>query len=240
MHYELVSLHVQIQTAAAYAMLGKHHDARQLLQKALGHAMPDGFLIPFVENYTYIKDVLGSINSITPEPFTDRILSLGSVYEQHCLRLSSRNSRPEILNMLNSREAEIAALITDRLSNREIAERLFLSEGTVKQYVNQIYSKLMINGDTRTKRKQLAELISSINKGLTWHFEKKKQGNSHDQSLAISLLFGKNYKFKVFYLFAFLFPWEYPRESQFYSASCLLPDYDRRKNPYLHPDMYVP
>ena len=160
-------IHVQIQTAAAYAMLGKHHDARQLLQKALGHAMPDGFLIPFVENYTYIKDVLGSINSITPEPFTDRILSLGSVYEQHCLRLSSRNSRPEILNMLNSREAEIAALITDRLSNREIAERLFLSEGTVKQYVNQIYSKLMINGDTRTKRKQLAELISSINKGLT-------------------------------------------------------------------------
>ena len=160
-------IHVQIQTAAAYAMLGKHHDARQLLLKALGHAMPDGFLIPFVENYTYIKDVLGSINSITPEPFTDRILSLGSVYEQHCLRLSSRNSRPEILNMLNSREAEIAALITDRLSNREIAERLFLSEGTVKQYVNQIYSKLMINGDTRTKRKQLAELISSINKGLT-------------------------------------------------------------------------
>ena len=146
---------------------GKHHDARQLLQKALGHAMPDGFLIPFVENYNYIKDVLGSINSITPEPFTDRILSLGSVYEQHCLRLSSRNSRPEILNVLNNREAEIAALITDRLSNREIAERLFLSEGTVKQYINQIYSKLMLNGDTRTKRKQLAELISSINKGLT-------------------------------------------------------------------------
>lgn len=129
--------------------------------------MPDGFLIPFVENYTYIKDVLSSINSIASELFTYRILSLGSVYEQHCLRLSSRNSRPEILNMLNSREAEIAALITDRLSNREIAERLFLSEGTVKQYVNQIYSKLMINGDTRTKRKQLAELISSINKGLT-------------------------------------------------------------------------
>ena len=101
-----------------------------------------------------------------PHSYSDRILSLGSVYEQHCLRLSSRNSRPEILNMLNSREAEIAALITDRLSNREIAERLFLSEGTVKQYVNQIYSKLMINGDTRTKRKQLAELISSINKGL--------------------------------------------------------------------------
>ncbi|WP_243872166.1 LuxR C-terminal-related transcriptional regulator [Blautia wexlerae] len=58
-------------------------------------------------------------------------------------------------------------LCIDRLSNREIAERLFLSEGTVKQYINQIYSKLMINGDTRTKRKQLAKLISSINKSAT-------------------------------------------------------------------------
>ena len=30
------------------------------------------------------------------------------------------------------------------LSNREIAEKLFLSEGSVKQYVKQIYSKLHI------------------------------------------------------------------------------------------------
>ncbi len=46
-----------------------------------------------------------------------------------------------------------------RLSNREIAEKLFLSEGSVKQYVNQIYSKLHIEGDTRVKRKQLADLF---------------------------------------------------------------------------------
>ena len=36
---------------------------------------------------------------------------------------------------------------------------LFLSEGTVKQYINQIYSKLHIEGDTRTKRSQLVELF---------------------------------------------------------------------------------
>ena len=50
-------------------------------------------------------------------------------------------------------------LMAQRLSNREIAEKLYLSEGSVKQYVNQIYSKLHIEGDTRTKRKQLAELL---------------------------------------------------------------------------------
>ena len=49
--------------------------------------------------------------------------------------------------------------MAQRLSNREIAEKLFLSEGSVKQYVNQIYSKLHIEGDIRTKRKQLTGLL---------------------------------------------------------------------------------
>ena len=51
-------------------------------------------------------------------------------------------------------------MMTRRLSNREIAEKLYLSEGSVKQYVNQIYSKLHMEGDTRTKRKQLVQLFS--------------------------------------------------------------------------------
>ena len=48
-----------------------------------------------------------------------------------------------------------------RLSNREIAEKLHLSEGSVKQYISQIYSKLAITGDTRLKRQRLAELINT-------------------------------------------------------------------------------
>ena len=62
---------------------------------------------------------------------------------------------------LTQREQQIAALIADRLSNREIAEKLYLSEGSVKQYVNQLYAKLGIEGDTRTKRRRLAELAKN-------------------------------------------------------------------------------
>ena len=40
-----------------------------------------------------------------------------------------------------------------------IAERLFLSEGSVRQHINQIYAKLHIEGGTRSKRKQLAGLL---------------------------------------------------------------------------------
>ncbi len=68
-------------------------------------------------------------------------------------------TRPAAFDVLTPRECEIVELMAQRLSNREIAEQLYLSEGSVKQYVNQIYSKLHIEGDTRTKRKQLAELL---------------------------------------------------------------------------------
>ena len=58
---------------------------------------------------------------------------------------------------MTEREIEIAELMAIRLSNKEIAAKLFLSEGTIKQYVNQIYAKLHIDGDTRTKRARLLE-----------------------------------------------------------------------------------
>ena len=61
------------------------------------------------------------------------------------------------------RECETVGLMAQRLSNREIAERLYLSEGSVKQYVKQIYSKLHIEGDTRTKRSRLSELLAGKN-----------------------------------------------------------------------------
>ena len=57
------------------------------------------------------------------------------------------------------REYAIVGLMTQRLSNREIAEKLYLSEGSVRQYVNQIYAKLCIEGEPRAKRKRLLELL---------------------------------------------------------------------------------
>ena len=56
---------------------------------------------------------------------------------------------------LTGREREIAALIAARLTNGEIARRLFLSDGSVKQYVHQIYAKLGLTGDAKSKRQQL-------------------------------------------------------------------------------------
>ena len=63
--------------------------------------------------------------------------------------------------MLTEREYALVGLIAQRLTNREIAEKLFLSEGSVKQYCNRIYSKLNIEGDTRSKRRRLAAWMAN-------------------------------------------------------------------------------
>lgn len=46
------------------------------------------------------------------------------------------------LERLTEREVEVLALIGRGLSNTEIANRLYLSEGTVKSHVNRVFTKL--------------------------------------------------------------------------------------------------
>ncbi|WP_294335349.1 LuxR C-terminal-related transcriptional regulator [uncultured Clostridium sp.] len=152
MHYALVALHIRIQTAAAYAQLHKPEEAHTWLRKALSDAEPDGFVMPFVENYERLKPLL------TQEIKNDLIAKITELGEAATARIAV-SARPAAFDALTPREFEIVELMAQRLSNREIAETLYLSEGSVKQYVNQIYSKLHIEGDTRTKRKQLAELL---------------------------------------------------------------------------------
>ena len=157
MHYALVALHIRIQTAAAYEMLGKHEEAGALLARALADAAPDGLVMPFAENYRCLKPLL---SQQVQSGLVREIIAHGEAYET---RLRGDAARPAVLAALTERENEIVGLMAERLTNREIAEKLFLSEGSVKQYVNQIYSKLQIGGDARTKRRQLLALLLQEN-----------------------------------------------------------------------------
>ena len=152
MHYALVALHVRVQTAVAYERLGKHEGARAWLADALRDAEPDGLVMPFVENYGYLAPLL---SREVRSGLTARIIELGEAAQ----RRGAGETLPAVLAALTAREVEVVRLIAQRLSNREIAEKLFLSEGSVKQYVKTIYDKLHIEGDTRTKRRRLAALM---------------------------------------------------------------------------------
>lgn len=64
---------------------------------------------------------------------------------------SSDDNRPNPLReRLTDREAEILDLAADGLSNAEIAGRLFLSERTVKNYLNAAYPKIDVHNRSET------------------------------------------------------------------------------------------
>jgi DNA-binding NarL/FixJ family response regulator len=62
-------------------------------------------------------------------------------------RLLTREARAgQAARLLTTREREVARLVATGYRNRAIAERLSISEGTVKVHVHKIYEKLDVNG----------------------------------------------------------------------------------------------
>ncbi len=63
------------------------------------------------------------------------------------------NLSPEMKNFesydISKKEQKIISLVAEGLNNREIAERLFLSEGTVRNYLSQILEKLELRDRTQ-------------------------------------------------------------------------------------------
>ena len=66
---------------------------------------------------------------------------------------------------LTWRELEVLMLLSERLSNREIAERLHLAESTVKDYVAKILSKLYVkNRRAAVERAKVLGILEDIRK----------------------------------------------------------------------------
>ncbi|MFD2670847.1 response regulator [Marinicrinis sediminis] len=63
------------------------------------------------------------------------------------------HKRQDDLYGLSERELQVLECIANGLNNREIAEKLYLSEGTVKNYISSIYSKLDVRDRIQAARK---------------------------------------------------------------------------------------
>ena len=159
LHYALVALHIRLQTASAYEALGNRAMARKLLVRALEDAEPDGFVLPFAENAPYLMNHYSALSRELETPFAASVCELSEHWLSRQQTSGSRQEPIEALRELSERERSVAQLMALRKTNREIAETLFLSEGTVKQYINRIYSKLQLTGTAQEKRRALTALL---------------------------------------------------------------------------------
>jgi DNA-binding NarL/FixJ family response regulator len=131
-------------TGSSRVMILTTFDLDEYVYEAL-RAGASGFLLkraPAEDLVAGIRIVAAGDALLAPS-VTRRLLS------HFASRPPPRNEDVSLLNRLTQREREVFELIAQGHSNSEIAERLFLTEGTVKTHVNHIFEKLEVRDRTQ-------------------------------------------------------------------------------------------
>lgn len=113
---------------------------------AMGYLLKD---VPANDLLATIRQVHAGEPSIQPRIANKLLMEFGRQG-----RSVSGSARPAQSEELSPREIEILRLIAEGASNRKIAEKLTLAEGTVKNHVSNILSKL--HTENRTEAAHLA------------------------------------------------------------------------------------
>jgi len=111
--------------------------------------------------YSSARTLIEELASTMPdEALRDNFLEKAMALLPHTRPLSPAKARKQAFGGLSVREREVAVLIAQGKSNREIADILVLSERTIESHVSSILFKLDYNSRT-----QIATWV--IEKGLT-------------------------------------------------------------------------
>lgn len=120
---------------------------------------PEGESI-IIPNSQFIKQIVTRFNG-SPEAVKDSL----EFFQKYNSRIKSAveqaEPRVDIASILSKREIEVAELISQGATNKELAEKLFISEHTVKVHVKNILQKLELKN-----RQQIAVLTASQPKKL--------------------------------------------------------------------------
>ncbi len=102
-----------------------------------------GYLLKDTPREAVVDAIRGTIEG---KSFVDPAVT-GKLFSQ----LASKQEQPAslILDKLTGRESDVLRLIARGMSNTEIAEELHLSEGTVRNHVSAIFSKLDVSDRTQ-------------------------------------------------------------------------------------------
>jgi len=145
--------------ALCYHATGDQEAALDILCKALSQAEPEGYVRIFVDMgqpmAVLLTTLLTCIDDYSEYLFTSR-------YVSNLLTLikAETETHSPLAEPLTNRELDILRLLTAGLSNKEIADQLVVSLGTVKQYNHAIYRKLDVR--SRDEAAQQARRLNLI------------------------------------------------------------------------------
>jgi len=123
----------------ACLMLTAFSDEQALLDSILAGAA--GYVLKQVRG----RDLVSAVRTVAD----GRSLLDSRVVTEQLARMRDRAIRRDPLAGLSPRERTILELIGEGLTNRQIGERVFLSEKTIKNYVARIFSKLGLEQRTQ-------------------------------------------------------------------------------------------
>jgi LuxR family maltose regulon positive regulatory protein len=148
--------------ARLLALRGMRPDALAVLAEALELAQRGDLRLPFIENGAVLYELLGELNLAGASlAFAEDLRALilagdGTAGSRRAavptaaakpvappLRLPQPH-HPDLLELLTIRELEVLQLLALRMTNKEIAQRLCISTGTVKQHTINVYRKLHV------------------------------------------------------------------------------------------------
>ncbi|MEJ2488012.1 MAG: protein kinase [Anaerolineales bacterium] len=97
----------------------------------------------------YVSTINAIIQKATAKDPDQRYQDVLALMTEYRLAIFGQEAHLEEVNpvtLLTPREQEVLSLMVDGLSNRDIADRLVITIGTVKWYITQIYRKLQVRG----------------------------------------------------------------------------------------------
>jgi len=80
-----------------------------------------------------------------------------ALFTEHVQKAAAIQKNKDDMILLSKRELEVLRCIADGLDNQSIADRLFLSIGTVKNYISNLYTKLNVANRLEAVRKAKQE-----------------------------------------------------------------------------------
>jgi len=148
---------IQVFTLQALALRAKDENNRAIdvMGRALALAEPEGYVRTFVDEGPPMAELLSGVLDARQRGRLDSLRCVPAHYVRTLLATLERKApstaqpTPGLPEALSERELEVLQLIAVGKSNRRIASELFVSVGTVKTHVNNLYRKLDAHSRTQ-------------------------------------------------------------------------------------------